>query len=452
MYYPSLSFVTIVLLSLLAVGVVESVSFPSSSSLDNKVEGLWPFSNDGVVNPPSFYQRYRRDEYPTDQPFFQWWYYYFSDFTNDKYYLVAFGIDETHMDTNQKYFAVTFGAVDVKGGVSWHKGERFDLSVINVTNYFDIKAVDSNGDLMYHIEVLDNDTYHLTGSMTHNDALFTCVGIDCDTPVSFDLTLSRINGWYGQQDLEKWQIEFAHGEISWNPYAHNSLVDGKIVVGNDTFPFIHSPQYRGYGDMNWGERFPAGDSVNDGFDFPWGWFTAYAPAEDPTQDFSFVVGVGKEDFGIPLGSVSAAFADFHFNNTHLGIRQINGWDGHEFTLPILMTSSDGELHSFSTNKSNFVTFVEGEFNFSIPLVQTLYFSTTHYNIVLNYTASTSIINRLVFAYGDVYFSDFEGLGALVEIVIDYKDDNGKITNLFDFVQHGAGYEFGYETKQGFSKF
>ena len=30
----------------------------------------------GVLNPPEYYQRYRRSEYPLDKPFFQWWYFW----------------------------------------------------------------------------------------------------------------------------------------------------------------------------------------------------------------------------------------------------------------------------------------------------------------------------------------------------------------------------------------
>ena len=30
----------------------------------------------GTINPPSYYQRYRRSEYPADGPYFQWWYYW----------------------------------------------------------------------------------------------------------------------------------------------------------------------------------------------------------------------------------------------------------------------------------------------------------------------------------------------------------------------------------------
>lgn len=41
----------------------------------------------GVVNPPAYYQRYRRAEYPADAPFFQWWYFWLhNERTHEHFY------------------------------------------------------------------------------------------------------------------------------------------------------------------------------------------------------------------------------------------------------------------------------------------------------------------------------------------------------------------------------
>ena len=102
----------------------------------------------------------------------------------------------------------------------------------------------------------------------------------------------------------------------------------------------------------------------DDINYPWGWFTANIPNEgmqtrwkdegreervkqkivrgkrekrgvergndinishvDPTLDFSYVVGVGKAEYGVPLGKISGLFADFCFNqSSRLGIRQVS---------------------------------------------------------------------------------------------------------------------------------
>lgn len=42
----------------------------------------------------------------------------------------------------------------------------------------------------------------------------------------------------------------------------------------------------------------------------------------PELDFSLVIGTGKYEYGLPLGKVNAVFADFRFNQTHLGIRRV----------------------------------------------------------------------------------------------------------------------------------
>lgn len=47
----------------------------------------------------------------------------------------------------------------------------------------------------------------------------------------------------------------------------------------------------------------------------------------------------------------------------------------------------------------------------------------------------------------MFFSDFEALGAQVHVVIDHKDENGNISNLYNFVKGGAGYEYPLKKKK-----
>jgi len=318
------------------------------------------------------------------------------------------------------------------------------LDTVQISNYFDIQAI-NEGELMYHLEVINNDTYRLYGVMNHTKDVAWCEGIPVDTLVTWDVTLSRINGWYGQQDLEESQRKFVGGEIAWNTYTHNSLVEGKVTVGTEEYLFNHSQQFRAYGDMNWGERFPGGPSVEEGIDYPWSWFTVNVPAEDPINDFAVVIGTGLSTYGL-LGKIWAGFADFRFNQTHLGIRQVLGWDGHFYTVKLLSTASDGELKAFNTNASNFVTYTDTGYNFSVPLQQTVSLETTYYSIFMDYTTTIDKINRLLFRDGSNMFSDFEALGSTVHVVIDYIDDNGDRTNVYDFVSQTAGLEYGYETE------
>ena len=46
--------------------------------------------------------------------------------------------------------------------------------------------------------------------------------------------------------MEKLEIEFAKGELAWNPYSHNSLVQGSVNVGGEVYTYDHTTQFRAY--------------------------------------------------------------------------------------------------------------------------------------------------------------------------------------------------------------
>lgn len=48
------------------------------------VASTFPFRADGIINPPSLYERFRRDEY--SDPYFQWWYYWVKDMKTDTHF------------------------------------------------------------------------------------------------------------------------------------------------------------------------------------------------------------------------------------------------------------------------------------------------------------------------------------------------------------------------------
>lgn len=66
----------------------------------------WPFRDDGIVNPDSKYERFRRDEY--SDPFYQWWYFWVRDTeTGDNWAI-------TYMYVSQDGIFEVFGA-----GIAW---------------------------------------------------------------------------------------------------------------------------------------------------------------------------------------------------------------------------------------------------------------------------------------------------------------------------------------------
>eukprot|EP00026_Physarum_polycephalum_P012283 Phypoly_transcript_12576.p1 GENE.Phypoly_transcript_12576~~Phypoly_transcript_12576.p1 ORF type:complete len:357 (+),score=43.23 Phypoly_transcript_12576:62-1072(+) len=334
---------------------------------------------------------------------------------------------------------MSVGFVDAKNRKRWTKEEVWPLSALNISNDFDLQITNGN-EVMYGLQVIDDNTYRLYGKMNHTERTINDT-IPIDTVVSWDVTLNRINGWYGQQDIENW-MKLAKGEINWNPYAHNSLVEGYLSVGENITYYTHSKRFRAYGDMNWGNKFPSGGDIKTAEQFPWGWYTVNVPNEDPSKDIAIVVGVGSlvnKDF---LGHSWAAFGDFIIAGKHIGARKVVIWNGYN----VMSTSSDGELSLFTNFPYDYENFTASNgLNYSVPLRQVVIMETSHYSIFLEFTATQEIINRLVFMNGNFYFSDFEALGCKVSVVIDAIDELGNRRNLYDFVSESGGLEYGYQT-------
>jgi hypothetical protein len=101
--------------------------------------------------------------------------------------------------------------------------------------------------------------------------------------------------------------------------------------------------------MNWGNKFPSGDSIDTAMQYPWGWYTVNVPNEgifflfvfhlfffciffyspspspistDPLLDFAVVVGVGTVKNKDTLGKSWAAFGDFIIGGKHIGVRKV----------------------------------------------------------------------------------------------------------------------------------
>ncbi len=68
------------------------------------------------------------------------------------------------------------------------------------------------------------------------------------------------------------------GEIAWNTYAHASMPEGWVRVGNESYSIAAADGWRAYADMNWGAQFLDDNGNASALKYAWGWFKAGVPA------------------------------------------------------------------------------------------------------------------------------------------------------------------------------
>eukprot|EP01112_Ceratiomyxa_fruticulosa_P014065 TRINITY_DN4005_c0_g3_i1.p1 TRINITY_DN4005_c0_g3~~TRINITY_DN4005_c0_g3_i1.p1 ORF type:complete len:451 (+),score=65.59 TRINITY_DN4005_c0_g3_i1:100-1452(+) len=401
------------------------------------------FAADGIVNPSSYYQRFRQSEYPSDQPFFQWYYYFIKDLSTNNFWAISYIYDLFPSNATSSGAYPMFLMINSTGQTHFIRIQRYNPSEYVVSGDFNVNIANNQ----YSINVEDDDTYVLQGAMSGSD-FFECSGCEWNfglNGIKWDLTLNRIYGWYGQSDLETYMRDVGGGEISWNTYAHNCIVSGTITIGENVFTLTNDINFRAYGDMNWGSKFPTSDGKVSSIYYPWTWYNVVIPSNNPYDDISIVSGSGLTYNGFPLYNVFGGFSDIRItNSTHIGVRWLQALVGTDLQFNVIANSNDVKVLAFNVTTSNWQNFTNSE-NITIwhvPLNQNVTMTTENYNIVLQFTSIENEYNRLPFMDSDYIFSDFEGLGVQVHVSIEYTPTN---TLLVDQIVNNAGIEYGYRT-------
>eukprot|EP00697_Spironema_sp_BW2_P016129 gnl/Spiro4/7251_TR3790_c0_g1_i2.p1 gnl/Spiro4/7251_TR3790_c0_g1~~gnl/Spiro4/7251_TR3790_c0_g1_i2.p1 ORF type:complete len:465 (-),score=81.46 gnl/Spiro4/7251_TR3790_c0_g1_i2:85-1443(-) len=403
----------------------------------------------GIREPPSIHQRYRRHEYPSDKPFFQWWYFCAKDLETNRYWFWVYATIDSPTGSWSEGAIVIFGEVDKSSGNTSRlfRYEKFPLSAMDVKGNFSvtISPPDDNG--AFRIEELPSDPngrlrLRLTGRMTHPSNVWFAQNISNDTPIIWNVTLERQYGWYGQHAMEV--PDHLWGDIMWNTYAHTSLVEGTIQIGTNVNQLVHSPRFRIYGDMNWGIQFPQPPSSSPkSLDYAWGWYSFVKPSADGNmaKDIGIVAGTGLTEVGFPFYSMLGQFADVRLGAlsadidfVEIGLEQLT-----PFAVNVSLTT-DGSVSAFRVDRSAWTQFSDEFGTALIPLQQIVTLGSSHYTVVMNFTSALSDYNRLPFPLEGSVCSDFEALGVHVELsVSDAK--SGK--QLLAITTESGGLEFGY---------
>ena len=156
-----------------------------------------PFKRDGIVNPAAHYQRFRLNEFPQSHPFFQWYYFYFSDFDTKMHYALTLAYTST---ASYVTFAL-IGAPRMNEKYSYIKYEKFPPNAfsfstpfhVSISNVTDLHSMDGDSGTVLRLSgaLLSNEPYFFDGNAFSQSAI-----------VRYNLTLYRQHGWYGQEEFE----------------------------------------------------------------------------------------------------------------------------------------------------------------------------------------------------------------------------------------------------------
>ncbi len=393
----------------------------------------------GVWNPDSVYQRYRINEYSKNKPFFQWWYYSLKDYKSERTFAFCYSMSRTIEDPKNTGAYVTFAMVEK--GRKFHIYYKFPLEKFVVHNHYDLNIADGT----FTLQVISHDHLKIKGTMRNPKWVYVAEGIEENTEIEWDIDIKRIVGWYGQRDIES-LTKFTEN-ISWNTYAYDSEVWGKIKVNGTEYLIEKNENFRIYCDMNWGAYFPSvKDPKKPQIEYPWGWYYTGIPDSDPKKDFSIIAGAGRMQprFRM-LGIMNAKFASIYLKGEKIDARFgtiLNNTPNMGFTF--FHPSMDGSTKRFDIERSDWVDYTDKFGSAKIPLKQTVTIETRKKMIIMRFTSTIENYNRLLFPTDGFVFSDFEGLGVTCITEIYQKGGNKEPVLIQKYEDRNAGLEYGYK--------
>ncbi len=429
----------------------------------------WGSEELGIMEPASYHQRYRRDEFPIDKTFFQWWFFSVRDIPNNRHFAFTYYLLDCVEKLERESSHVHFSITDEREQSTFYKYEVFPLESLRIENDFDLRldADGNNSADEFRLDVIDDDTYRIRGQMQASteaviaDGIFHGETVDPQVPIQWDLTLYRIYGWYGQEPLES--SVGAMDAISWNTYAHAAEVEGTITVGDEVYVIERNENFRAYGDQNWGVQFPRGAFWEDDIDYPWNWYYVGRPSADLEQELSIIAGAGKRH-ELGQGIMEAKFADIRLNAyDHLEVA--GGYllkSSPSATGFPIVSSNDGKVARYDIEYHDWAEYTDRVGSSLIPLRQKITIETENHLVELDFYSELEDYVRLYIAHEDYMFSDFEALGVRTHVLVqshwttqDYRwwdrlhlfpyNVQKHFEPIEDFWTEDGGLEYGYRT-------
>lgn len=424
---------------------VDDISNPESSGLLDIIA-----KKDGTWNPTLIENRYRKDEFSAEGDFLQWWYYtLFNSQTHESWafcYYILFSVTP-NVPSGLMFL---FSYVSPQGNVQ--VSYELDLSEMEYEgNYCQF---DFGNGMFQHIPISDN-VYHITGLMNNPTKLWsyyiTNPSFNENMTFSWDVTLTRLVGCFSQND------ELLEASPSWNSQAFDTLVNGQIVMNNRIIN-VGGNSWRGYGDMNWGDKFMTSslDPENPA-KYRWGWIHVTQMNADPNKDFALISAFGDIDnfAGLQIDT-RAVYASV---SNGIGTQDINWKSVKMYPLGIETNvieecswgSSLDPWNECDYSATNFIEYTDRFGSAIVPSLQTLILEGEYIKITVNVEVGTEDITRLLTPTPSGVWSNFEALGATANVQVQQKSYKWYdplhtcpiYTTIKSFIDNNAGLEFGY---------
>ncbi len=147
----------------------------------------------GIPNPALVHQRFRGNETLfAGQDFFQWWFFWLRG-ADGQHFTMHYSLSRVPTENGGGFLGFSF----VSEGTN-EKGFRADrfLEGMQVAGYCNVSLGGHSNFL-----AVDDNTYLLTGSMRGKDQQFHATPNLQGVDVSWNVTVRRVHGWYGENGL-----------------------------------------------------------------------------------------------------------------------------------------------------------------------------------------------------------------------------------------------------------
>ena len=406
MYLYSASAIMMAALIVVCAGVPD----PSAEQADIfRAAGLpLPKFLHGVREPDATFQKSREEVFNDDAtPFSDWYYVYVRDVKTRERWAFTYAMSRCSKSMPQAPPCSYSGAwpsvvVMRPGHPALSYAERHPLSAWSASAVSqDAKIVGGNSSYSIRATTPDGDHIRLVGDMA-SPSLAWPVAKGAQLAkggISWDLTVSRRAGWFGESWIEGMDLGRLTGAIMWSPYAHQSTVEGRITIGGETVDLGGDlGRFRAYADSNWGSTMPRPPPQStDARAYPWGWYYATQPHADPALDASIICGAGRT-FMKYAGTVYGKLCDMRIGDK---LRlSLWSWTFERLGNRTASWASDGgaqAVERFSIGRSAWSGWSDEFGNATVPMAQRLEIVTRSHNVTLSFAASQEETSRLTFA-------------------------------------------------------
>lgn len=408
-------------------------------------------SKDGIWNPSTYYNRYRKDEF--SEPFTQWYYYKADNFATHESFATCYFM-YWDVSSNLQGIMMLFSYISPSGNIE--VAYKLPIEQVNyIGNYVNF---DWGNEGKFSQRATSDSQYVITGLFDNPSLIWnsyiTHPSYSESDLFSWSLTFDRIIGCFSQND-----DALSSSGVLWNSDAFDTTVSGQIQMGSNLIN-VGGSNWRGYHDMNWGTSFiTPSDDPEDPAKYRWGWIHVTSPSAIPSNDFSLITAFADQgDFlGLPLEN-QAVFASVY---NALPERQTINWKTAYADILGLKTvifeecSYGTSLDCFidtSYTADDFFTYTDNFGDAQVPHHQNVVLEGEFVKIITDIYVDAEDITRLLTPSPQGIYSNFEGLGADAHVKVYRKTykwwDIGhafpQYSLIKDIQNNNAGVEFGYK--------